>query len=592
MHSHPIASHRWILGTIGVLLLLVAPLAAMPRPASAAETTYDISLSHDGDVLSSRTDQALPCAWDADEAAEVVAQIATGTVAGCDPFSVDDADVTSVTVAYQVASETQGEPDENRSVTLAVTVAASKDAQVISAEDVKATVGEVGCSVSATTTGDGELSYAVTARADVASVDKGTGALSLLKAGTATVTIRASETESYKPASKDILVTVTDPVVATYTVKFDKNARDATGTMKAQSVPVGKKTKLSANAFKRDGHSLVSWNTKKDGSGTSYKPSQPALDIVAAGKTVTLYAQWTKDPLPERTVSFNKNAKKATGKMASVTVTQNGSVTLPTCKFARKGYAFTGWNTRSDGKGKAIADGETVVVSDDMTLYAQWRKWYSVTVSKKIRHGSVKVSKTKAYPGDKISITIDPDKGYVLDTLKAKKSKGKAITISKRRRFTMPKGNVTVKATFKKVNPDSGAYRVTVTTDGHGRATATPASGKEGTQVTLSATPNTGYTFASWVIVSGKGAKVDQGKLTIGTENVTVKATFRQTTQRQSQTSGQSQTGTTQQASKQTQKKTDSTPPTGDRTSAEGMAVALPVGAIAIMAGLWRRRDG
>ena len=68
-------------------------------------------------------------------------------------------------------------------------------------------------------------------------------------------------------------------------------------------------------------------------------------------------------------------------------------------------------------------------------------------------------------------------------------------------------------------------YTVTVTTDGNGTATANPTSGKTGTQVTLSAKPNSGYRIKDWQVVSG-GVTVRNNKFTINTSNVTIKGIF------------------------------------------------------------------
>ncbi len=41
--------------------------------------------------------------------------------------------------------------------------------------------------------------------------------------------------------------------------------------------------------------------------------------------------------------------------------------------LTRTGYEFIGWNTRQDGKGAAYQPGASILVSGNMTLYAQWR---------------------------------------------------------------------------------------------------------------------------------------------------------------------------------------------------------------------------
>lgn len=68
-------------------------------------------------------------------------------------------------------------------------------------------------------------------------------------------------------------------------------------------------------------------------------------------------------------------------------------------------------------------------------------------------------------------------------------------------------------------------YTVTVQAE-NGTATASPATAEAGTTVTLTATPNEGYVFDKWEVVSG-GVTITDNKFTMGTENVTVKACFK-----------------------------------------------------------------
>ena len=69
---------------------------------------------------------------------------------------------------------------------------------------------------------------------------------------------------------------------------------------------------------------------------------------------------------------------------------------------------------------------------------------------------------------------------------------------------------------------------VTVTNDGHGTGAASPSSGTKGTEVTLSATPASNYSFDYWEVVSGD-VTVESNKFTIGDSAVTVKAHFKAT---------------------------------------------------------------
>ena len=54
---------------------------------------------------------------------------------------------------------------------------------------------------------------------------------------------------------------------------------------------------------------------------------------------------------------------------------------LQTSKPIRKGYEFTGWNTKADGSGTKYASGENYTSNANLTLYAQWKKIGNVTTN-------------------------------------------------------------------------------------------------------------------------------------------------------------------------------------------------------------------
>ncbi len=77
-----------------------------------------------------------------------------------------------------------------------------------------------------------------------------------------------------------------------YKIKFDANG--GTGTMNEMSVEYDQSVALTANAFTREGYSFTGWNTKEDGSGTSYADKASVSNLTQSG-TVTLYAQWKEN---------------------------------------------------------------------------------------------------------------------------------------------------------------------------------------------------------------------------------------------------------------------------------------------------------
>ena len=80
----------------------------------------------------------------------------------------------------------------------------------------------------------------------------------------------------------------------------------------------------------------------------------------------------------------------------------------------------------------------------------------------------------------------------------------------------------------KVVAPSPDTYGITVTNDGNGTAKANVSSAKAGDTVTLTATPNSGYTFKSWQVISG-GVSVSGNKFTMPSKAVSIKAIFEKT---------------------------------------------------------------
>lgn len=148
---------------------------------------------------------------------------------------------------------------------------------------------------------------------------------------------------------------------ADHVVTFYKN--DGSGESRSQTIAYGQSGKLEANSFTREGYSFTSWNTKADGSGTSYGDGE----TVTPGGNMELYAQWNAESY---TLSFDANG--GNGEMAAESVTYGVATRLPENAFTREKYSFTGWNTKADGSGTSYGDRETVSFTEDTVLYAQW----------------------------------------------------------------------------------------------------------------------------------------------------------------------------------------------------------------------------
>ena len=76
-----------------------------------------------------------------------------------------------------------------------------------------------------------------------------------------------------------------------YTVEY--NANGGRGFMNSQTMTYGIANYLAGNTFTNTNMEFKEWNTKADGTGTSYYDGQSVKNLLDAAGTVTLYAQWS-----------------------------------------------------------------------------------------------------------------------------------------------------------------------------------------------------------------------------------------------------------------------------------------------------------
>ena len=86
-------------------------------------------------------------------------------------------------------------------------------------------------------------------------------------------------------------------------------------------------------------------------------------------------------------------------------------------------------------------------------------------------------------------------------------------------------GDIEIKALWKNSVITPSTYTVTVSNDGNGTGAATPSTAAAGTTITLTATPNTGYHFKEWQVISG-GVTIKDDKFLMPDSNVEVRAIF------------------------------------------------------------------
>ena len=90
-------------------------------------------------------------------------------------------------------------------------------------------------------------------------------------------------------------------------------------------------------------------------------------------------------------------------------------------------------------------------------------------------------------------------------------------------------GDTEIKALWENSVITPTTYTVTVSNDGKGTGTATPSTAAAGTTISLTATPNKGYHFKEWEVISG-GVTIKDDKFIMPDSNVEVKAIFEEDT--------------------------------------------------------------
>lgn len=247
---------------------------------------------------------------------------------------------------------------------------------------------------------------------------------------------------------------VTTTKTPTHTVMFETNGGSEIGSATVVDQQTltrpGDPAKDSGDAMRS--YVFDGWYAASDFSA-AYDFSVPVT------RDMTLYAKWRE--IITYTVTLHRN--DGTDAAESRKTDENGKITLPAP--TRGGYTLSGWYTAQTG-GENVT--EDTIYTADTDLYARWTQnasgggsgggggaasTYTVNVTR-AQNGTDQPDKTNAAPGSKVTLTVAPDRGCKLESLTVTDKSGKEITLTGAAdgtySFTMPDGNVTVKAAFIK----------------------------------------------------------------------------------------------------------------------------------------------
>ena len=332
--------------------------------------------------------------------------------------------------------------------------------------------------------------------------------------GTAKFTVKA--TNSAGSNTKELSITIAKAAPTEYTVTVTSGGN---GTASASPAKAAAGTEITLTAMPNEGYHFKEWQ------------------VISGNVTIKDNKFTMPDSDVEVKAVFEKDAPAPTEFIVTVTSGGNGTASASPAKAAagseitltatpNTGYHFKEWQVISGNV--TIKDDKFLMPDSNVEVKAIFEEdappaptEHTVTVTSS-GNGTASASPAKAVAGAEITLSATPDKGYHLKEWQVI-SGGVSIKDNK---FTMPNNNVEIKAIFEKDAPPTPTeYTVTVTTEGGGTASASPAKAVAGAEITLTATPNTGYHFKEWQVISG-GVTIKDDKFTMPSANVEVKAIF------------------------------------------------------------------
>ncbi len=337
-----------------------------------------------------------------------------------------------------------------------------------------------------------------------------------------------------------VITATTHDGLFTATCTVTVNAPDAAPTITTDTLPDGKVGEAYSHTLTANGTAPITWSI--DGG----LPAGLSLNADTGEISGTPTAEGTATFTVKATNSAGSNTKelsititKAAPAEHTITVTTEGGGTASASSAKAvvgteirltakpdEGYRFKEWEVMSGNV--TIKDDKFLMPDSNVEVKAIFEEdappaptEHTVTVTSS-GNGTASASHAKAAAGTTITLTATPNEGYHLKEWRVI-SGGVSIKDNK---FTMPNNNVEIKAIFEKDAPPTPTeYTVTVTTEGGGTASASPAKAAAGTEITLTATPNTGYHFKEWQVISGN-VTIKDDKFLMPDSNVEIKAIF------------------------------------------------------------------
>jgi uncharacterized repeat protein (TIGR02543 family) len=274
--------------------------------------------------------------------------------------------------------------------------------------------------------------------------------------------------------------------------------------------------KATANA----GYKFGNWTGDATGTSDSTTVTMTATKNVTANFTINTYV-----------LTMTNDGNGTTNPTTGTTMVNQGDAT-PLTAAPSAGYVFSSWTvtTGTATVANPASAATTVTLSTDATIKASFSPiTYLLTISNDGNGTTNPISPATVNYGVATDISATPATGYQFVSWTVTTGAVNATIVNANSASTKVTltGNATIKANFT-------ALPLTLTMSNDGNGTTTPTSSATayyGVATDISASPATGYQFASWTVTTGAGnatlvnANSASTKVSL-TGNATIKANF------------------------------------------------------------------
>ena len=299
-----------------------------------------------------------------------------------------------------------------------------------------------------------------------------------------------------------IMASIAIPALAAdiFTLKYDMNGVTATpasiaNVEKDQTATAEERTVKLAALPTAEGKTCTGWNTKADGTGSSYAAGAD-FEIK---EDVTLYATW-KTNTYKLSYSANNVEILSTSHIPETKeydASNSASVALP---LQSNSYVFECWNTKADGTGTSYEAGSSITMKENVTLYAVWTAvkngYYLIRYNLNGAPGTAPASQENKQLADTVLAAAPAIAGYTFKEWNTKADGTGNAYAPGSKIFTGDHKIIDLYAIWTS-KPDADTYIVSIypVLDGKVSSTANTYTYKKGATLDLKAASVEGYKF-------------------------------------------------------------------------------------------------